>query len=85
MVSCGSSGDVYKRQTRIFTEDGVSIPVTVIEVEANRVTQVKANDVVSIREKAKKQSRVKAALELAEQREKPTWLEVDEMCIRDSR
>lgn len=39
--------------------------------------QVKANDVVSIREKAKKQSRVKAALELAEQREKPTWLEVD--------
>ncbi|MBV7316437.1 50S ribosomal protein L3 [Shewanella sp. NIFS-20-20] len=27
--------------TRIFTEDGVSIPVTVIEVAANRVTQVK--------------------------------------------
>jgi large subunit ribosomal protein L3 len=27
--------------TRIFTEDGVSIPVTVIEVEPNRVTQVK--------------------------------------------
>lgn len=38
--------------------------------------QVKANDVVSIREKAKKQSRVKAALELAEQREKQR-LEVD--------
>ncbi len=34
--------------------------------------QVSPNDVVSIREKAKKQSRVKAALELAEQREKPT-------------
>lgn len=27
--------------TRIFTEEGVSIPVTVIEVETNRVTQVK--------------------------------------------
>ena len=27
--------------TRIFTEDGVSIPVTVVEVEPNRVTQVK--------------------------------------------
>ena len=27
--------------TRIFTEDGVSIPVTVIEVAGNRVTQVK--------------------------------------------
>jgi large subunit ribosomal protein L3 len=28
--------------TRIFTEDGVSVPVTVIEVEPNRVSQVKA-------------------------------------------
>jgi large subunit ribosomal protein L3 len=27
--------------TRIFTEDGVSIPVTVVEVEPNKVTQVK--------------------------------------------
>jgi large subunit ribosomal protein L3 len=30
--------------TRIFTEDGNSIPVTVIEVEPNRVTQVKTAD-----------------------------------------
>jgi large subunit ribosomal protein L3 len=28
--------------TRIFTEDGVSVPVTVVEVEPNRVTQVKS-------------------------------------------
>ena len=28
--------------TRVFTEDGVSVPVTVIEVEPNRVTQVRA-------------------------------------------
>ena len=27
--------------TRIFTEDGASIPVTVIQVDPNRVTQVK--------------------------------------------
>ena len=27
--------------TRIFTEDGASIPVTVIEVDPNRVSQVK--------------------------------------------
>jgi len=27
--------------TRIFTEDGASVPVTVIEVEPNRITQVK--------------------------------------------
>ncbi|TRW47876.1 30S ribosomal protein S4 [Aliidiomarina halalkaliphila] len=39
--------------------------------------QVKPEDVVSVREKAKKQARIGAALELAEQREKPTWVEVD--------
>ena len=26
--------------TRIFTEDGQALPVTVIEVEANRITQL---------------------------------------------
>ncbi len=31
--------------TRVFTEDGVSIPVTVIEVEANRVSQVKTPEI----------------------------------------
>ena len=49
--------------TRIFTEDGVSIPVTVIEVEANRVTQVKdlANDgyrAIQVTTGAKKANRV---------------------------
>lgn len=38
---------------------------------------VKAEDVVAVREKAKKQARIGAALELADQREKPVWLEVD--------
>ena len=31
--------------TRVFTEDGASIPVTVIEVEPNRIAQVKSDDV----------------------------------------
>ena len=31
--------------TRIFTEDGASIPVTVIEVEPNRISQVKTLEV----------------------------------------
>ena len=39
--------------------------------------KVSANDVVSVREKAKKQARIKAALEIAVQRELPTWIEVD--------
>ncbi|MCW9718696.1 30S ribosomal protein S4 [Avibacterium sp. 21-599] len=39
--------------------------------------QVSVNDVVAIREKSKKQARIKASLELAEQKEKPTWLDID--------
>lgn len=49
--------------TRIFTEDGVYIPVTVIEVEANRVTQVKSVETdgynaIQVTTGAKKASRV---------------------------
>ncbi|QCO71040.1 30S ribosomal protein S4 [Buchnera aphidicola] len=40
--------------------------------------QVSPNDRISIRDKSKNQSRIKAALELVEQREKPIWLEVDQ-------
>lgn len=39
--------------------------------------KVKVNDVVSIREKAKKQARIASALEISEQREKASWVEVD--------
>jgi large subunit ribosomal protein L3 len=31
--------------TRVFTEDGASVPVTVIQVEANRVTQLRTDEV----------------------------------------
>ena len=30
--------------TRVFADDGNSVPVTVIEVEPNRITQVKSNE-----------------------------------------
>jgi large subunit ribosomal protein L3 len=41
-----SIGLIGRKQgmTRVFTEDGVSIPVTVIEVEPNRVSQVKTSE-----------------------------------------
>ncbi|MFM2479222.1 30S ribosomal protein S4 [Celerinatantimonas sp. MCCC 1A17872] len=39
--------------------------------------QVSPEDVISVREKAKKQTRITAALEIAGQREKPTWVETD--------
>ncbi len=52
--------------TRVFTEDGVSVPVTVIEVEPNRVTQVKSVDVdgyaaVQVTVGTRRQSRVTKA------------------------
>lgn len=41
--------------------------------------QVQPDDVIAVREKAKKQLRIKAALDLAGQRAlKPTWIEVDQ-------
>ncbi|OOE68251.1 MULTISPECIES: 50S ribosomal protein L3 [Salinivibrio] len=52
--------------TRIFNEDGVSIPVTVVEVEANRVAQVRKPEVdgyaaIQITTGEKKASRVNKA------------------------
>lgn len=40
--------------------------------------QIQPGDVIEVREKAKSQLRVKAALEIAGQREKAHWIEVDE-------
>lgn len=40
--------------------------------------QVNVGDVVEVREKAKAQLRIKASLELAGQRDKPNWIEIDE-------
>lgn len=39
--------------------------------------QVKAGDVVEVREKCKAQARIKAALELAQQRPIPEWMQID--------
>ncbi|TXH52238.1 MAG: 50S ribosomal protein L3 [Cellvibrionales bacterium] len=52
--------------TRVFTEDGISIPVTVIEVEPNRVTQIKSLDrdgytAVQVTVGTRRQSRVTKA------------------------
>lgn len=52
--------------TRIFTEAGAAIPVTVIEVDANRITQVKTQDTdgyqaIQITTGTRRDSRVTAA------------------------
>jgi small subunit ribosomal protein S4 len=44
--------------------------------------QVSANDEISIREKAKKQSRIQLAMELSEQGSLPEWVEVDSKALK---
>lgn len=53
--------------TRVFCEDGSSVPVTVVQIEANRVTQVKSVEVdgyrsIQVTTGEKKSSRVNKAL-----------------------
>src|SRR3990167_731321 len=53
--------------TRVFTEAGESIPVTVIEIIPNRVTQIKTNDTdgycaIQITTGSKKSSHVNKAM-----------------------
>lgn len=52
--------------TRVFTEAGASIPVTVVEISANRITQVKNTDVdgyqaIQVTTGTRRDSRVTAA------------------------
>jgi len=53
--------------TRVFTEEGMSIPVTVVEVQPNRVTQIKTPEVdgysaIQVTTGARRASRVTKAL-----------------------
>jgi small subunit ribosomal protein S4 len=59
---------------QLVSHKAIVVNDKVVNIPSYKVT---AADVVAIREKAKKQDRIVAALELAEQREKPTWIEVD--------
>jgi len=60
--------------TTLVSHKAIVVNGVVVNVPSYKVS---AEDVIAIREKSKKQDRIAAALELAEQREKPTWIEVD--------
>ena len=59
---------------QLVSHKAIMVNGRVVNIPSFRIT---AEDTVVIREKSKKQSRIIAALELASQREKPTWVEVD--------
>ncbi|CAG18783.1 putative ribosomal protein S4 [Photobacterium profundum SS9] len=67
-------GSTRAESRQLVSHKAILVNGTVVNVPSFKVA---ANDVVSIREKAKNQARIKAALEVATQRELPTWVEVD--------
>ncbi|MEH6532020.1 MAG: 30S ribosomal protein S4 [Photobacterium frigidiphilum] len=67
-------GSTRAESRQLVGHKAILVNGTVVNVPSFKVA---ANDVVSIREKAKNQARIKAALEVATQRELPTWVEVD--------
>ncbi|NRD72118.1 30S ribosomal protein S4 [Shewanella sp. VB17] len=59
---------------QLVSHKSIMVNSSVVNIPSFKVS---ANDVISIREKSKKQARIIAALEVASQREKPIWVEVD--------
>lgn len=59
---------------QLVSHKGVSVNGQTVNIPS---VQVRANDVIAIREKARKQTRVQDALSLAEQSGFPAWVSVD--------
>ena len=68
---------VYRMEARqLVSHKAITVNDRVVNIPSY---EVKPNDVIAVREKAKKQSRIKSALDLAGQRAlKPTWIDVDQ-------
>ena len=67
-------GSTRAESRQLVSHKSIMVNGRVVNIPSFKVS---ANDVVSIREKSRTQARIKAALEVAGQREKPTWVEVD--------
>ncbi|AQS35600.1 SSU ribosomal protein S4P [Shewanella psychrophila] len=67
-------GATRAESRQLVSHKSIMVNGSVVNIPSFKVS---ANDVISIREKSKKQARIMAALEVSSQREKPTWVEVD--------
>ena len=67
-------GSTRSEARQLVAHKGILVNGTVVNIASY---QVQPGDVVSVREKAKKQLRVQSALAIAEQRGEPIWVEVD--------
>lgn len=82
LLECRLDNVVYRMgfgATRAESRQLVSHKAVLVNGKVVNIASYKVlpEDVVTIREKAKKQERIKASLDIAAQREKPTWVEVD--------
>ncbi|MGL9769836.1 MAG: 30S ribosomal protein S4 [Sodalis sp. (in: enterobacteria)] len=71
-------GATRSESHQLVSHKAIMVNGRVINIPSYQVTP---NDVVGIRKKSKKQLRIRASLDLAEQREKPSWVEVDTVKI----
>ena len=67
-------GSTRSEARQLVAHKGILVNGTVVNIASY---QVQPGDVVSVREKAKKQLRVQSARAIAEQRGEPIWVEVD--------
>ena len=67
-------GSTRSEARQLVSHKGILVNGQVVNIASY---QVQPGDVVSVREKAKKQLRVQSALAIAEQRGEPIWVEVD--------
>ena len=67
-------GSTRSEARQLVSHKGILVNGKVVNIPSY---QVQPGDVVSVREKAKKQLRVQSALAIAEQRGEPIWVEVD--------
>lgn len=67
-------GSTRAEARQLVSHKGITVNGAVINIPSY---QVKAGDVVAVREKAKKQLRIQSAVALAAQRGEPEWIEVN--------
>ena len=67
-------GSTRAEARQLVSHKGILVDGKIVNIASY---QVQANQSVSVREKAKKQARIADAMELAQQRGLPSWVEVD--------
>jgi len=68
-------GSTRSESRQLVSHKAVLVNGQVVNIPSFKVS---ASDVISIREKSKTQARIIASLELASQKERPVWVEVDD-------